>query len=139
MNKESLRALISDDFWVGSRARLKNPETVTVLREVVDYIMATLLSRVDNITAHEGLALMFFSKKREIIRINVGIRDLRIYIHPPSGALFDPDVTFPVDRFNLWSSSFRKTLGKYAGMTAWVTEKKHLAGMKEIIDLIPKG
>ena len=137
MNCKSLRALISDDFWEKSRGRLKAPETVEVLNQVVDYIVDTLSGRVDNITAHEGLALMFFSKGREIIRINVNLRDLRIYIHQPSGALFEPNITFPVERFNLWASSFRKTSGKYSGMTAWISEKKHLVGVKEIIDKIP--
>jgi hypothetical protein len=81
---------------------------------------------------------MFFSAGREILRINIGRRDMRVYVHPPAGALFDFKAKFTVEKINLWKSSFRKTSGKYRGMSFWVSKMNHLTGAKKIIDLIPK-
>lgn len=85
----------------------------------------------------KGEGLSFFSGGKEFLTVNVCLRNLRIYVHPSAGAAFDPDADFDVERFRFWDSSYRKTAGKYVGMTVWVSEKKHLPAFKEIINQIP--
>ena len=134
---EHLNTLVSEDFWEQCEARLKNKGVMQILRELHKHIINTLTQRTDDVTTEPGRMLAYFSAKREIIRINVNLNDLRIYIHPASRALFDPDAKFRVERFNLWDSSFQKKTGKYRGMSVWISDIQYLPGVKEIIDLIP--
>lgn len=85
----------------------------------------------------KGEGLSFFSARKEFLTVNVCLRNLRVYVHPPAAAAFDPDVEFDVEKFRFWDSSYRKTTGKYVGMTAWVSGAEHLPAFKEIVDQIP--
>ena len=117
--------------------RLKTDEARSVLRGFVDLIAETLSERIDKVDIFEDKAIIYFSGGREILRINIGRYNLRVYVHPPAGALFDPDVEFEVEKFNLWDSAFRKTSGKYCGMSFWLSRMEHLDGAVEILKQIP--
>ncbi|RKZ28238.1 hypothetical protein DRQ36_10725 [bacterium] len=137
MNPKNLNKLINDETWQRFRERLQTDEAAQVLERLVQYIIESLAARIDDIQVFEDKALMFFAGGKEIIRINIGRKELRVYIHPAAGALFEPEVDFDVGKFNLWDSSFRKTSGKYCGMSFWVSEMKDLPGVKKIIGHIP--
>ena len=139
MNAESLRNRVSEEFWQESSNRLQSAETVEVLRELFDYAVDSLAPRIDDIKAEDGRAICFFSSGREILTINVTRKDLRIYIHPPAGAFFDPEEDFDVERFSLWKGSFQKKSGKFRAMSVWISEKKYSPGVKELIRRIPKS
>jgi hypothetical protein len=109
-----------------------------LLREVCDYVVNALPERVDKVEERgKGEGLSFFSGGKEFLTVNVCLRNLRVYVHPPAGAAFDPDADFDVEKFRFWDSSYRKTTGKYVGMTAWVSEERQLPAFKEIIKQIP--
>ena len=136
---KNITDFISEEFWRKCLARPKKEGVAEVLREVCDYVVNALSERVDKVEERgKGEGLAFFAEGREILLINNGIKFLRIYVHPPAGAAFDPDADFDVEKFRFWDSSYRKTTGKYVGMTVWVSEKKHLPGVKEVINSIPK-
>lgn len=138
MDIKSLKELVSEKFWQECSKKLKNEKTVVVLHELFDYIVDILIKRLDDIKTEDGKAISFFSKEREFLTINVTRKNLRIYIHPPAGAFFEPEAKFGVEEFRFWEGSFRKSSGKYRGMSVWISEKKYLPGVKEIINHIPK-
>ncbi len=138
MDAESLRSLISEKVWQETASRLQSEETIEVMRELFDYAVDRLAPRLDDIKVQDGRAIAFFSSGREILTINVTRKDLRIYIHPPAGAFFDPNEDFDVERFSLWKGSFQKKSGKYKAMSVWISEKKYLAAVKRLIDRIPR-
>jgi len=137
MSEIFLKKMVTAEIWAQYSARLQNEETAQVLHELFDLIVDTLGNRIDKIQLFEDKALMFFSAGREILRINIGRRNMRIYVHPPAGALFETKSRFEVEKISLWGSSFRKTSGKYCGISFWVSEMKHLIGAKEILNSIP--
>ncbi len=138
MNIKSLKELVKEDIWQQCSERFKKEEAIEVLHELFDYIVDTLATRIDDIKTDDGKAISFFSKGKEILTINVTRKDLRIYIHPPAKAFFDPKAKFKVENFRFWEGSYHKTSGKYRGMSLWVSEKKYLKEVKKIIDYIPK-
>ena len=138
MDIKSLKELVSEKFWQECSERLKNKEVVEVLHKLFDYIVNTLSTRIDGIKTEDGKAISFFSQGREFLTINVTRKNLRIYIHPPAGAFFEPEAKFAVEKFRFWEGSFRKSTGKYKGLSVWISEKKYLPGVKEIINHIPK-
>ena len=138
MKREKLKAMVGDEVWKTASSKLRSTETVKVLHSLFDHIIDALETRIDDIKTVKGQAIQFFSGGREFLTINVCRDNLRIYIHPPAGALFDPDAHFSVEKFRFWEGSFLKTSGKYRSMSAWVSEITHLTGMKEIIKHIPK-
>ncbi|MCK4321254.1 hypothetical protein KAX08_01905 [candidate division WOR-3 bacterium] len=138
MDIKSLKELVSEKFWQECSERLKNKEVVEVLHKLFDYIVNTLSTRIDGIKTEDGKAISFFSQGREFLTINVTRKNLRIYIHPPAGAFFEPEAKFGVEEFRFCEGSFRKSTGKYKGLSVWISEKKYLPGVKEIINHIPK-
>ncbi|MBA7667766.1 hypothetical protein ES703_75864 [subsurface metagenome] len=138
MDIKSLKELVSEKFWQECSKKLKNEKTVVVLHELFDYIVDILAKRIDNIKTEDGKAISFFSKEREFLTINVTRKNLRIYLHPPAGAFFEPNTRFDVEEFRFWEGSYRKASGKYRGMSVWISEKKYLQGVKEIINQIPR-
>ncbi|MCP4228945.1 MAG: hypothetical protein GY771_02195 [bacterium] len=131
---------LNDDFWERAAVRPKKEGIIELAHELDEYIIETLGERIDDVQERgkaEGIA--YISRGREILLINIGLRFLRIYVHPAAGVAFAPDEVFEVERFNFWESSFRKTTGKYVGMTVWVSEREHMAGMKGIINRISRN
>ena len=139
MKKKSLIILINKEIRQKYSARIHNKEAELALYDLFNAITDILSDRIDDIELFEDKALMFFSSGREIIRVNIGRHNMRVYIHPPAGALFKPDAKFDVEKINLWQSAFRKTSGKYCGMTFWVANRKHIEGARKIIEFIPKA
>jgi len=131
--------LISNADKEAFSRRIGSPVLTETLLDFYGMIAERLGERIDRVEILEDKAIMLFDGEREIIRINVGKRNHRIYIHPPSGALFDPDDEFAVEKINLWPSAFRKTSGKFRGMSFWISRPEHLRGAREIIDRIPKS
>lgn len=138
MDIKSLKEMVIKEFWQECSERLKNKEVVEVLHKLFDYIVNTLSTRIDGIKTENGKAISFFSKGREFLTINITRKNLRIYIHPPAEAFFEPEAKFSVEEFRFWEGSFRKSSGKYRGMSVWISEKKYLQGVKEIINQIPR-
>jgi hypothetical protein len=129
---------ISEEFWEKCLARPKKEGVAAVLTKVCDYAVNTLSERIDKVEERgKGEGLSFFSGGKEFLTVNVCLRNLRVYVHPPAGAAFDPDAEFDVEKFRFWDSSYRKTTGKYVGMTVWVSEEKHLSAFGEIVNQIP--
>jgi len=137
MDAESLKSLVSEKMWQQTSSRLKSAETIEVMRELFDYAVDRFAPRLDDIKVQDERAISFFSSGREILTINVTRKDLRIYIHPPAGAFFEPEQDFDVERFSLWKGSFQKKSGRYRAMSVWISEKKYLLAVKRIIDRIP--
>jgi hypothetical protein len=137
MGKGDLTGLLNENFWERAALRPRKEGIIELALELDAYIINALGERIDDVQERgkaEGIA--YLSGGREILLMNIGMRFLRIYVNPTAGASFAPEETFAVERFNLWESSFRKTTGKYVGMTVWVSEPEHLAGMKGIVDRI---
>ena len=137
MKTKSLKEMVSKKEWQQLSSRLQKEETIAVLHKLFDYITEILTSRIDEIKVNNGRAISFFSNAREFLTINVTRKDLRIYIHPPAQAFFDPEKKFKVERFRFWEASYHKTSGKYRAMSVWISESKYLLGVKEIIGEIP--
>lgn len=131
-----MSVVIDDKMWKRYSAKLPTSEALRVLREVIAYITEKLKPRIDDTDVwREGVA--FFSKNKEFLTIEVTTKGLRIHFYPSAGALFNGQEEFLVERFNLWRSSYRKTLGKYRALTAWVSKETHLPAIKKLIDRIP--
>ncbi len=127
---------ISKQTWEQFSAKLSSAEATSVLRELVSYVTDRLKSRIDQVkTSKDSVA--FLSEGREFLTINVTRTGLRIYFHPPAGMLFSQDEKFPVEKVSIWAASFQKASGKYRAMTAWISKKEHLPGIKTLIDRIP--
>ena len=127
---------IDEQKWKQISTKLTDVEALKVLRELVNYITEHLKSRIDEVKASRD-AIAFLSKGKEFLTINVTRTNLRIYFQPSSGALFSKDEKFAVEKVSLWEGSFQKFSGKYRAMTAWVSKKEHLPGIKKVIDSIP--
>lgn len=127
---------IDEQAWERFSAKLKNAEAMDVLRELAGCVNHRLGSRIEDVTTSEG-GVSFISKGREFLTINVTRKGLRVYFHPPAGALFSKDEEFSVERTSIWESSFQKASGMYRAMTVWVSKKEHIPGIKMLIDRIP--
>jgi len=127
---------IDEQTWEQFSAKLSNAEAMSVLRELVNYINDRLRSRIDQVKTSKD-TIAFFSKGKEFLTINVTRTGLRIYFHPPAGALFSKDEKYSVEKVSIWEGSFQKASGKYRAMTAWVSKEEHLPGIKALIDRIP--
>jgi hypothetical protein len=138
MDPVKLKAVVRDDTWRSCSARSKNPAAVDALHGLFDLIIETLADRIDDVKAENGKAISFLSGGREILTINVGRKDLRIYVHPAAGALFDPKMRPKVERFRFWDGSYQKSSGMYRAMSFWISDVKYLKGAREIIRGIPK-
>jgi len=138
MDKRSLKRAVGAEFWRGSSDRLPGEEAAEVLRELVAYVVDGWARRVDEVKTVGGEGVIFLSRGRPFLTVNVGRKNLRVYVHPPAGALFGPDETFAVEKFRFWEGSYRKTSAKYNALSFWISERKHLAGAREIISRIPK-
>jgi hypothetical protein len=134
----SLKEMVSEQVWQQCTLRLKMPETDEVLHQLFDYVVKALAKRIEEIRTDDGKAISFFTEGREFLTINVTRKDLRIYIHPKAGAHFDPKAKFDVEKFRFWDTSYHKASGKYRAMSVWISQKKYLPGVKEIIDFVPK-
>ncbi len=138
MSKASLKALVSNEVWQQCAQRLKKPGVVEVLRKLFDRIIDILSERIDDIKTDDGRAISFFSAGREMLTINITRNNLRIYIHPPAHAYFDPGLKLNVEKFRFWDASFHKKTGKYRGLSIWISENEHLPGAKQVLKKIPK-
>ena len=138
MQKELLKKMVSRKVWQQCSSRLKKEETVEVLHKLFDCIVDILADRINEIRTDDGKTISFFCEGREILTINVTRKDLRIYIHPTAKAFFDPKAKFDVEKFRFWEGSYHKASGKNRAMSVWISERKYLPGVKEIIDCIPK-
>jgi hypothetical protein len=139
MAKKTITDYVSEEFWQKCLSRPKKEGMGPVLAEVCGHIVNTLSERIDKVEERgKGEALSFFSGGKEFLTVNVCLRNLRVYIHPSSGASFDPESDFDVEKFRFWDGSYRKTTGKYVGMTVWVSEAEHLPAFEEAIKLVPK-
>lgn len=127
---------IDEQAWERFSAKLPSVEAMDVLRDLVGYVNGRLGPRIEDLRTSKG-SVSFFSKGREFLTINVMRTGLRVYLHPPAGARFNKDERFPVERISLWKSSYQKASGMYRAMTAWVSKKEHLQGIKTLIDRIP--
>ena len=127
---------IDEKAWASFSAKLSSAEAMDVLRELVRYTSQQLVSRIEEVgTSDAGIS--FFSKGREFLTFNVTRKGLRVYFHPPAGGLFGKDEAFSVEKTSNWERSFQKSSGMYRAMTAWVSKKEHLPGIKTLIDRIP--
>ncbi len=134
---QALKVSIPDEIWKKFSERLKKEGVVEVIHRLFDYVIERLASRIDNIRTEDGRAISFYEEEREILTINVTRKDLRIYIHPPAYAFFDPESRFEVEKFRFWEGSFQKKSGRYRAMSFWISDVKYLSGAAEIIDSIP--
>ncbi|UCD94497.1 MAG: hypothetical protein JSU69_00135 [Candidatus Zixiibacteriota bacterium] len=128
---------IKDEVWRQCAARTKKPELIDIARRLYDDIIDILGKRIDEVKADDGRAISFFSKGREILTINIARNSLRIYVHPPAQAFFDPDDKFKVERFRFWEGSFQKKTSRYKGLSVWISEKRYLPAVKKIVSRIP--
>jgi hypothetical protein len=133
-----IERLVSEAFWRESGERLPSAEAAEVLRELVAYVVEGWARRVDEVKTVGGEGVIFLSRGRPFLTVNVGRKNLRVYVHPPAGALFEPEATFDVEKFRFWEGSYQKKAGKYRAMSFWVSEPKHLPGAREIISRIPE-
>ena len=127
---------IDERIWKQVSTKLTDIEALKVLREVINYAAERLKSRIDEVKSTRDV-IAFFSKGKEFLTINVTRTNLRIYFQPSSGALFNKDEKFAVEKVSIWEGSLQKASGKYRAMTAWVSKEEHLPGIKKLIDRIP--
>jgi hypothetical protein len=136
MDKRSLKRAVGAPFWEQSSAKLKSEEAAVALRELFDHVVEVLAPRIDDVKTEGGKAVSFYAAGREFLTINVGRENLRVYVHPPAGVLFEPEATFDVEKFRFWEASFQKKTGKFRGMSFWVSAPAHVPGARAIIDRI---
>jgi hypothetical protein len=139
MTNKKITDFVSEEFWQKCLDRPKKEGMAPVLTDVCDYVVNALSERIEKVEERgKGEGLSFFSGGKEFLTVNVCLHNLRVYLHPSAGGSFDRDADFDVEKFRFWDSSYRKTTGKYVGMTVWVSEGEHLRAFKEIVKLIPK-
>jgi len=138
MDKRSLKRAVGAEFWRESSARLPDEEAAEVLRELVAYVVDGWARRVDEVKTVGGEGVIFLSRGRPFLTVNVGRKNVRVYVHPPARAFFEPDDTFAVEKFRFWDGSYRKTSAKYNALSFWISKRGHLPGAREIIGRIPK-
>ncbi|NIT36141.1 MAG: hypothetical protein GTN49_06535 [candidate division Zixibacteria bacterium] len=138
MGRRRVEDLVGEAFWRESAERLPSAEAAEVLRELVAYVVDGWARRLDGVKTMGGEGVIFLSRGRPFLTVNVGRKKLRVYVHPEAGALFEPKATFAVEKFRFWEGSYRKSSGKYKGLSFWISERKHLPGARDIIGHIPK-
>jgi hypothetical protein len=138
MDKRSLNRAIGAEFWRESSARLPSEEAAEVLRELVAHVVDGWARRVDEVKTIGGEGVIFLSRGRPFLTVNVGRKNLRVYVHPPAGALFEPKTTFDVEKFRFWEGSYRKTSAKHNALSFWISSREHLRDAEKIIGHIPK-
>lgn len=138
MDPLKLKSMVRDHTWRSCSARSRNPAAISALHRLFDLIIEMLADRIDDVKVDNGKAISFFSGGREILTINVTRKDLRIYIHPAAGALFDPKMRPRVERFRFWEGSCQKSSGMYRAMSFWISDVKYLRGAREILRGIQK-
>ncbi len=138
MKPDSIRKLVGEDVWQQYSQRLKDPTVIDVLHKLFDIIVELLAKRIDDIRDVDGKAISFFSKGREILTINITRKNLRVYVHPPSLAYFDPELEYKVEKLSFWESSYHKKTGRYRGLSVWISNKKYLRNIEKIIRNIPQ-
>jgi|GEM_PF-712637 len=138
MDKRSLERALGAEFWRESSARLPSAEAAEVLRELVGHVVAGWARRVDGVKTVGGEGVIFLSRGRPFLTINVCRRNMRVYVHPEAGALVAPEATFDVEKFRFWEGSYRKTSAKYNALSFWVSKREYLAGARQILAHIPK-
>jgi len=131
-----LGAKIDEQTWKQISTKLTDVEALKVLQEVVNYVIERLKSRIDEVKSSRDV-IAFLSRGKEFLTINITRTNLRVYLQPSSGALFSKDNEFTVEKVSFWEGSFQKSSGKYRAVTAWVSKKEHLPGIKKMIDSIP--
>jgi hypothetical protein len=139
VGRKRVEGLVGEAFWRESSERLPSAEAAAALRGLFDHVAGVLAKRIDDVKVDGGKTLSFYSGGREFLTFNVTRTGLRVYVHPPAGALFEPDETFAVEKFRFWDASFQKKSGKYRALSFWISERKYLAGAEEIIKHIPKA
>jgi hypothetical protein len=138
MDKRSLNRAIGQEFWRESSGRLPSEEEAEVLRELVACIVRGWARRVDEVKTVGGEGVIFLSRGRPLLTVNVCRKNLRVYVHPEAGALFEAEATFDVEKFRFWEGSYRKTSGKYNAMSFWISKREHLPGARDILAYVPK-
>jgi hypothetical protein len=138
VDKRSLQRAIGAEFWRESLSRLPSAEAAEVLRELVACVAEGWARRVDEVKTVGGEGVIFHSRGRPFLTINVCRKNLRVYVHPEAGALVEPEATFDVEKFRFWEGSFRKTPGKYNALSFWISERKHIPGARKILSRVPK-
>ncbi len=138
MDKRSLKRAIGEEFWRESSSRLPTAEAAEVLRKLVEHVVSGWARRVDGVKTVGGEGVIFNSRGRPFLTINVCRKNLRVYVHPEAGALVEPEAQFGVEKFRFWEGSFRKTSGKYNALSFWISKREHLPGAREILAYVPK-
>lgn len=138
MDKRSLNRTIGQEFWRESSSRLPSAEAAEVLRELVACVIDGWARRVDEVKTVGGEGVIFLSRGRPFLTVNVCRKNLRVYVHPEAGALFEAKATFDVEKFRFWEGSYRKTSGKYNALSFWISERKHIPGARKILSRVPK-
>ena len=123
--REALKDVVSKQVWQQCSLRIKKEETVEVLRSLFDYVVDVLADRIREIKTDDGKSISFLSEGGEILTINVGRKNLRIYIHPKAGAFFDRKAKFEAEEFRFWEISYHKASQKQRAMSVWISEKKY--------------
>ncbi|MDI6905439.1 MAG: hypothetical protein QMD13_08165 [Candidatus Bathyarchaeia archaeon] len=98
---------IEEQIWKQISTKLTDAEALKVLREIVNYAVERLKPRVDEVKASRD-AIIFLSKGKEFLVINVTRINLRIYFQPSCGALFSKDEKFGVEKISIWEAHFRR-------------------------------
>jgi hypothetical protein len=139
MKPDSLRKLVGKDVWQQYSQRPGDPAVIDILRMLFESTIELLAERIDDIRDVDGKAISFFSKGREILTINITRKNLRVYVHPPSLAYFDPGLEYGVEKLSFWESSYHKKTGSYRGLSVWISDKKYLQNIEKIIRNIPQN
>jgi len=103
---------------------------VGVVVQCVNVVLQEALISVLNVR-------IFHVKEIGVKKANMQMFLQLIYLQPSSGALFNKDKKFAVEKISIWEGSFQKASGKYRAMAVWVSKKEHLPGIKKLIDRIP--
>jgi hypothetical protein len=121
MDKRSIKRAIGEEFWRESAKRLPSDEAGEALRGLVACVVDGWARRVDEVKTVGGEGVIFLARGRPFLTVNVCRKNLRVYVHPPAGALFTPEATFDVEKFRFWEGSYRKTSAKYNALSFWIS------------------
>jgi hypothetical protein len=145
---EPLTNVINENTWERFCNKLPDLEAQEVFCHIVEHVTGRLRTRIQEVrrlASHfpggkvekwlDGIC--FVSQDRDFLAINVTRKGLRIYFYPTAGVLLDPKEKYSFDAMSLWVTSYQKKTGKYRGFTVWVSKKRHLDGIKKLIDRIP--
>jgi hypothetical protein len=148
---KSLTNVIDKNTWERFCNKLPDLEAQEVFCHIVEYVtnrLGTKIQGIRRLASHfpGGRAcgvekwldgICFVSQDRDFLAINVTRKGLRIYFYPAAEVLLDPKEKYSFDAMSLWKTSYQKKTGKYRGFTVWVSKKRHLDGIKTLIDRIP--